>query len=961
MIQKHGQTQFPLMGRHQSADCQSCHPGTLEQRFVGTPITCAGCHITDYQATSLPNHAAVGFGTDCESCHGIATPSWAGGFNHDATGFPLTGAHIATDCASCHKDAVFDGTPTECVACHQGDFAGTDNPQHASAGFSTDCATCHNTSSWDGATFDHSQTDFPLTGKHQNKECRACHGDNLFAGKPTDCFACHANDFSTAQDPAHTGPGFSTDCVDCHTTAGWKPADFDHNATAFPLTGEHAETDCQSCHVNNNYQLVYTDCFQCHQANFQSASSPNHVAGGFSHDCTPCHSTTSWSPATFDHSQTAFQLTGAHVMTACQSCHVSGNYQLTYTDCYACHQSDYDGVASPNHVLGSFNHDCTPCHTTSAWTPTPFDHNQTGFPLTGVHITTECQSCHVNGNYQLVFADCYQCHQSDYAVPQEPNHVAGNFSHDCQPCHTTTSWSPSTFDHNTTPFPLTGAHATVVCSNCHVNNQYVGLGTACYDCHADDFNSASNPNHLAGGFTTDCTQCHSTTGWSPALFDHAQTGFPLTGAHVTTQCQSCHVNGNYQLVYTDCYQCHQSDFDAVVSPNHVSANFSHDCTPCHSTTAWLPSTFDHGQTAFPLTGAHLTTTCQSCHVNGNYQLVYTDCFQCHQTDFEGAQSPNHVAGNFSHDCTTCHSTTAWAPASFDHTLTAFPLTGAHITATCQSCHIDGNYQLVFTNCYQCHQLDFQTPLEPNHVAGNFSHDCTPCHTTTSWLPSTFSHNDTAFPLTGAHQAVVCSNCHVNNQYQGLSTVCFDCHTDDFNGATNPNHITGGFPTDCVQCHTTTAWSPASFDHNLTGFPLTGAHIPTACQSCHVDGNYQLVYTDCYQCHQTDYELPTDPNHVALQFSHDCTPCHTTTAWLPSTFDHDGQYFRIYSGAHRDRWTSCSECHPVPNDYAQFTCTTACHEQGETDDQHQGVTGYVYSSPACYDCHRNAMARGVRSQ
>ena len=136
---------------------------------------------------------------------------------------------------------------------------------------------------------------------------------------------------------------------------------------------------------------------------------------------------------------------------------------------------------------------------------------------------------------------------------------------------------------------------------------------------------------------------------------------------------------NFQLVYTDCYQCHQSDFVGVQSPNHVTGNFSHDCTPCHSTTAWSPSTFDHNQTPFPLTGAHITTQCQSCHVNGNYQLVYTDCYQCHQTNFIAVQSPNHVTGNFSHDCTPCHSTTVWSPSTFDHNQTPFPLTGAHVT------------------------------------------------------------------------------------------------------------------------------------------------------------------------------------------------------------------------------------------------------------------------------------------
>jgi predicted CXXCH cytochrome family protein len=208
--------------------------------------------------------------------------------------------------------------------------------------------------------------------------------------------------------------------------------------------------------------------------------------------------------------------------------------------------------------------------------------------------------------------------------------------------------------------------------------------------------------------------------------------------------------------------------------------------------------------------------------------------------------------------------------------------------------------------------------------------------------------------------VVCSDCHINNQYQGTPTDCYACHEADYAGTTNPNHVAGGFPTECLECHTTTAWSPATFDHNVTNFPLTGAHVTADCQSCHEGGNYQLVYEDCYQCHQAEYEQPNDPNHVLLQFSHDCTPCHTTNAWLPSTFDHDTQYFQIYSGEHREEWSACSDCHPSPGNYTDFTCIS-CHEhnQQDMDDKHEDVQGYVYASPACYDCHRGVAARWVR--
>jgi len=267
--------------------------------------------------------------------------------------------------------------------------------------------------------------------------------------------------------------------------------------------------------------------------------------------------------------------------------------------------------------------------------------------------------------------------------------------------------------------------------------------------------------------------------------------------------------------------------------------------------------------------------------------------------------------------------------------------------------VNGNYQLQYTNCYPCHTTQYAQPTNPNHVLGNFNHDCAPCHTTTAWRPSTFNHANTAFPLTGAHMATACNQCHVNNQYQGLPTTCVGCHLTNFNNTTNPNHVARNFSQNCTECHTTAAWSPASFDHNNSAFPLTGRHVTANCTACHINNNYNLTYQDCYQCHATQYAQPQNPNHVTLQFSHDCTPCHTTNAWRPSTFNHDVQYFRIYSGKHRGKWSTCAQCHPTIGQYQDFTCIS-CHEHNRTDmdRKHQGRPNYQYNSQACYNCHRN---------
>jgi len=106
----------------------------------------------------------------------------------------------------------------------------------------------------------------------------------------------------------------------------------------------------------------------------------------------------------------------------------------------------------------------------------------------------------------------------------------------------------------------------------------------------------------------------------------------------------------------------------------------------------------------------------------------------------------------------------------------------------------------------------------------------------------------------------------------------------------------------------------------------------------------------------DYNATTDPPHASAQFSTDCLTCHTQNAWEPSTFDHDSQYFPIYSGKHNNEWNLCSECHTNSSNYSIFSCID-CHEhnQSEMNSEHDDVGGYVWESNACYECHPDGIA------
>ncbi len=396
------------------------------------------------------------------------------------------------------------------------------------------------------------------------------------------------------------------------------------------------------------------------------------------------------------------------------------------------------------------------------------------------------------------------------------------FPTNCEQCHTTNvGWRPSTFDHNTTQFPLTGAHSTVTqCSQCHTTS-LAGTSTVCYSCHQSAYNSTTNPNHVTSGFPTDCSICHtSNIGWTPVTFDHNATTFPLTGAHATvaSQCVSCHAGG-YINTPTDCYACHQTDYSTAANPSHATNNFPTNCTVCHSTAGWTPSTFDHNATQFPLTGAHLAigSQCISCHASG-YTNTPTGCYACHQADYEQAAVPNHPGLTFPTTCENgCHTTAGWSPSIFNHgTYTTYPLVGAHqsISTQCSKCHT-GNLSSASTACYSCHQTDYDNSTKPNHAGSGFSHDCQNCHNQNVWIPWTVNHDAAYFPV-------------FSGRHNGLWTGCgggsgdgAGCHTNDSDWRIFS----------CLHCHEHNA--TATNEHHLEVKDYT--YTSQACYTCHPHG------------------------------------------------------------------------------------------------------------------------------
>ena len=96
-----------------------------------------------------------------------------------------------------------------------------------------------------------------------------------------------------------------------------------------------------------------------------------------------------------------------------------------------------------------------------------------------------------------------------------------------------------------------------------------------------------------------------------------------------------------------CSTCHTPPVDAV------HRGQSTNCSSCHNTAGWRPSTFDHSR-YFSLAGPH-NAPCSTCHVGGDYRS-YT-CFSCHEHQPARTREQHEQEGVRYHlACAACHRT-----------------------------------------------------------------------------------------------------------------------------------------------------------------------------------------------------------------------------------------------------------------------------------------------------------------
>ena len=367
----HTRTAFPLVGKHETVTCASCHKQS-SMKVKPKADTCAACHVDVHRGT---------FTQDCKSCH--SESSWEKApFDHSTTKLTLTGKHDGLTCVKCHttvaltarvvanRVADFRGLSTTCVSCH------TDVHQ---AELGVSCQSCHTDATFQVPKYTHAQTTAFFGGQHAALTCEKCHVPApLTAPRRTSASLASAVKFKSASqtcmschEDVHLGQQ-GTLCETCHSveTAKFVVSPFAHTTrTTFTLKGRHETVACAECHNRETgvfpaksgtavrFKGLGTQCRACH--------SDVHL-GQLGDRCETCHQEVTFKLAAYTHrgKGTASFFTGKHKSETCAACHKPATAKFpggngtavrftVDSKCVSCHTDIHRGALGPN---------CGTCH-----------------------------------------------------------------------------------------------------------------------------------------------------------------------------------------------------------------------------------------------------------------------------------------------------------------------------------------------------------------------------------------------------------------------------------------------------------------------------------------------------------------------------------------------------------------------------------------------------------------------
>ena len=301
---------------------------------------------------------------------------------------------------------------------------------------------------------------------------------------------------------------------------------------------------------------------------------------------------------------------------------------------------------------------------------------------------------------------------------------------------------------------------------------------------------------LAMALTIVSLQAAAETQLGGRDFNHMTTGFALAGGHATAACETCHVGGVFKGTPRNCDGCHALGRRVLATPKsnaHIVTNAP--CETCHFNTAtFLGARFNHA-TARP-----------------------GDCISCHSGRIARGKHAAHIATTYS--CDQCHRSSAWIPASWNHTGSAY---GGQ---DCKVCH-NGSTARTFTNtswhgsyttvgimsCNSCHKN------YTNFYITRYDHapllgDCVLCHKSPALPGIKGIPANHVYALTNLiNQPPQCQWCHssaatwigMNHSQVKPGTQCIACHLSgmsNFAGMTQKGYGHKGFTVgqDCITCH-----------------------------------------------------------------------------------------------------------------------------------------------------------------
>lgn len=368
-----------------------------------------------------------------------------------------------------------------------------------------------------------------------------------------------------------------------------------------------------------------------------------------------------------------------------------------------------------------------------------FNHMTTGFPLAGGHATAACETCHVGGVFKGTPKNCDGCHalgKRIVATPKPVNHIPTEAA--CETCHfNTSSWLGARFNHGT------------------------AKPSQCATCHNGRIAAGKHGRHIATIHS--CDQCHRTTSWIPASWNH-------TGSvYGAADCKDCHLNNVYGVQgrgYTTTAK-HTTFVNSIGIAN---------CRSCHTNFYTFYSHYYLHDKPF--------TTCGECHYNPAYttangvtQMV-TGAGTIHGAASNATVGIITGTGLASTGCNSCHvnNYSSWAGSMYRHNDAAYAT--AMGTGSCQQCHTAANAPI--------------RPIPQNHLnafnAGLVATptNCQACHTSTgTWAQ--MNHG----ALTAGGQP--CKTCHDS----GLNpNLYFANMQKKRNGHEGYNSATQ----DCTACH-----------------------------------------------------------------------------------------------------------------------------------------------------------------